>query len=190
GGHWIPMTDWIGGMDFTGIESFAVDPQDANRIYLAAGIYSGTRAAILRSADRGRTWQQTEVPFKMGGNEAGRFNGERLAVDPHDGKILFFGSRHDGLWQSGDSGVRWSKVESFPDVDTGEDAPVNAQGSRGSFRSQAVGVVFVLFDSRSGEDGKPTGTIYAGVSTTGTNFFRSIDSGRTWEPVPHQPLGL
>src|SRR6185312_11741698 len=97
GGHWIPITDWIGGVDFTGIESFAVDPADANRIYLAAGIYSGTRAVILRSSDRGHTWQQMEVPFKMGGNEAGRFNGERLAVDPHDGRILFFGSRQDGL---------------------------------------------------------------------------------------------
>src|SRR3954452_25303979 len=40
GKHWIPITDWIGEMDFTGIESFAVDPVDASRIYLAAGIYS------------------------------------------------------------------------------------------------------------------------------------------------------
>src|SRR6185312_17396519 len=48
GRNWVPITDWIGGMDLTGIESFAVDPSDANRIYLAAGTYSGTRAAILR----------------------------------------------------------------------------------------------------------------------------------------------
>ena len=190
GSHWVPITDWIAGMDFTGIESFAIDPQDPNRIYLAAGIYSGSRAAILRSADRGRTWQQTEVPFKMGGNEAGRFNGERLAVDPNDTRILFFGSRHDGLWRSADSGVNWSKIESFPNIDTTEEEPAAAQRVRGNFRPQAVGVVSVVFDPRSGEVGKPTGTIYAGVSTVGTNFFRSVDGGLTWQPVPRQPLGL
>jgi photosystem II stability/assembly factor-like uncharacterized protein len=190
GGHWIPITDWVGAMDFTGIESFAVDPADANRIYLAAGVYSGTRAAILRSADRGRTWQQTEVPFKMGGNEAGRFNGERLAVDPHDGNILFFGSRHDGLWRSTNAGVSWTKLERFPNIDTTEEVPASAQRFRGNFRSQSIGIVFVLFDPRSGENGKPTGTIYAGVSSSGTNFFRSVDGGWNWESVPRQPVGL
>ncbi len=102
--RWIPITDGIGDVDFTGIESLAVDPSDTNRVYLAAGIYSGGKAAILRSADRGRTWLLTEVPFKMGGNESGRFNGERLAVDPNQGDILFFGSRRDGMWKSADRG--------------------------------------------------------------------------------------
>jgi photosystem II stability/assembly factor-like uncharacterized protein len=194
GKHWIPITDWIGGIDFTGIESFAVDPMDANRIYLAAGIYSQTRAAILRSNDRGRTWQKTEVPFKMGGNEAGRFNGERLAVDPHVGKILFFGSRRDGLWASGDYGASWKKIEGFPQIDTAEAPPVftrtNAPRFWRNIPPPAVGIVFVQFDPRSGETGKPTPVIYAGVSTTVTHFFRSNDAGQTWTPVPGQPLGL
>ena len=111
--RWIPLTDGIGDMDFTGIESLAVDPADTNRVYLAAGIYSRGKAAILRSADQGRTWLQTDVPFKMGGNEAGRFNGERLAVDPNDGNILFFGSRRDGLWKSADRGATWQKADRF-----------------------------------------------------------------------------
>ena len=194
GKHWIPITDWVEGIDFTGIESFAVDPSDPNRIYLAAGIYSQTRAAILRSADRGRTWKQTDVPFKMGGNEAGRFNGERLVVDPHNGKFLFFGSRRDGLWRSEDYGVSWSRVEGFPQIDTA-DAPefttgTNAQRFRGNFRPQEVGIVFVQFDLRNAESGKPIPVVYAGVSTPGTNFFRSTDRGQSWLAVPGQPLGL
>jgi photosystem II stability/assembly factor-like uncharacterized protein len=182
GKHWIPITDWIGGMDLTGIESFAVDPSDANRIYLAAGTYSALRSAILRSVDRGHTWQQTEVPFKMGGNEPGRFNGERLVVDPHDGKILFFGSRRDGLWRSTNAGVRWERVEGFPTFDEAKTADVRpALG--GLRRLQPVGIIFVFFNPRAG-------TIYAGVSTAETNFFRSVNGGNTWEPVPGQPLGL
>src|SRR5215472_8897307 len=123
GEHWTPMTDWIQGIDFTGIESFAVDPWDANRIYLAAGIYSNTRAAILVSDDQGRTWRRTEVPFKMGGNEAGRFNGERLAVDPHQTRVLFFGSRRDGLWRSNNRGITWTKSPGFPQIDTADLSP-------------------------------------------------------------------
>ena len=89
--RWIPLTDWIGAEDvnLTGIESLAVDPNDPRRVYLAAGTYSRGNAAILRSEDQGRTFQRTDVPFKMGGNEPGRFNGERLAVDPEPGRHPF-----------------------------------------------------------------------------------------------------
>ena len=39
--RWIPITDWLGMADanLTGIESIAVDPNDPQRVYLAAGIY-------------------------------------------------------------------------------------------------------------------------------------------------------
>ncbi len=69
--HWIPITDSFGQADFTGIESLALDPNDTNRVYLAAGIYESSQSAIFRSDDQGRTWQRTDAPFKMGGNETG-----------------------------------------------------------------------------------------------------------------------
>ena len=52
--------------------------------------------------DRGNTWDVFPVSFRMGGNEDGRGVGERLAVDPNDNRVLFFGSRHEGLWKSTD----------------------------------------------------------------------------------------
>jgi hypothetical protein len=190
--RWIPLTDGIGDMDYTGIESLAVDPSDTNRVYLAAGIYSRGKAAILRSADQGRTWLQTDVPFKMGGNEAGRFNGERLAVDPNDGNILFFGSRRDGLWKSADRGVTWQKVTSFPNAGAREAALADAADSRPwfGFNQQPVGIVCVLFEPSSGQPGQPTSIVYAAVSTAETNLFRSLDGGGTWLAVSSQPVGL
>jgi xyloglucan-specific exo-beta-1,4-glucanase len=193
--EWIPITDMIGMSDWhlTGIESLAVDPSKPDRVYLAAGIYTNPRVAngaILRSEDRGRTWRRTDMPFKMGGNEAGRANGERLAVDPGDGEVLFFGSRRDGLWRSTDRGATWQKVESFPfKLDAG------ANEGEGEFNfvpyeKQAVGLVFVQFDARGGRRGKPTQTIYVGVSTPDTSLYRSTDGGKTWAPVPNQPKGL
>jgi len=190
--QWIPLTDGIGDMDFTGIESLAVDPSDPNRVYLAAGIYSRGKAAILRSADQGRTWQQTDVPFKMGGNEAGRFNGERLAVDPNDGNILFFGSRRDGLWKSVDRGASWQKVDNFPDVVSRETALTDDADSRPwfGFNQQPVGIVCVAFDPAGSQSGRPTSILYAAVSTAQTNLYRSTDGGVTWRAVADQPVGL
>jgi len=187
--RWMPLTDWLGDVSLTGIESLAVDPSDPARVYLAAGIYSRDQAAILRSADEGRTWQRTDVPFKMGGNESGRFNGERLAVDPNDSAVLFFGSRGDGLWKSVDGAVTWQKVTAFPAVGTAIAVSGNF-GGRFNFPPQAVGIVFVVFDPASGSNGKPTPVIYAGVADLATNLFYSADGGNTWQMVPGQPAGL
>ena len=182
--RWIPITDWLGMDDahLTGIDGLALDPADPDRVYLAAGIYNRPEmpnAALLRSADRGATWQRTKLPFKLGGNEAGRGNGERLAVDPHDGRILFLGSRDAGLWRSADRGATWSRVGSFPAVAT---APAADSGD--PQRPQMVGIVWILFDSRGGTAGQPTPTLYAAVSTRETALFRSTDAGATWLPVP------
>jgi len=188
--RWLPLTDGLGDVDFTGIESLAVDPADTNRVYLAAGIYSRGKAAILRSADQGRTWQLTGVPFKMGGNEAGRFNGERLTVDPYDGKVLFFGSRRDGLWKSADRGTTWQRVESFPGAGASEAAPADDARPWFGFNQQPVGIVCVIFDPTGRKPGQPTPGLYAAVSTTETNLYHSTDGGTAWRPVAGQPVGL
>jgi photosystem II stability/assembly factor-like uncharacterized protein len=177
---WVPITDWIGAADdnLFGVESIALDPNDPNRVYLAAGTYRWRAAAILRSEDQGRTFQRTDVPFKMGGNETGRFNGERLAVDPNLGEILFFGSRYDGLWKSVDQGATWAKVETFPDINSA------------SPQEEAVGINAVVFDSSSGQPGAPTPVLFAAVSANGTNIFASADAGLSWHAVANQPIGL
>jgi photosystem II stability/assembly factor-like uncharacterized protein len=174
--RWIPITDSF-AVDFTGIESLALDPNDTNRVYLAAGIYESMRSAIFRSDNQGRTWQQADVPFKMGGNEAGRFNGERLVVSPFDGNVLFFGSRRDGLWRSADRGATWSRSQSFPNIEKGDEA----LNSRRRFWNSPAGIICVLFDNK---------TIYAAASIRETNFFYSTDDGNSWRAVPGQPIGL
>lgn len=176
---WIPLTDWVDQerWTYTGIESIAVDPADAQRVYLAVGSYTNRWSgpgAILRSSDQGRTWQITPLPFKNGANENGRGCGERLAVDPNHGATLLFGSRKNGLWRSDDAGVTWSQVQGFPDT----------ADTRG------IGIVFVHFDKSSGKPGAPTPVVYAGVSSHKTALYRSTDAGKTWEAVANQPTGF
>src|SRR5690606_2029565 len=109
---WVPLADHFGRDDsnYLGVESVAADPVDPNKVYAAVGTYVQSWAghgAILRSSDQGKTWQITKMKIKMGGNELGRSNGERLAVDPNLPSTLLFGSRNDGLWKSTDGAVTW-----------------------------------------------------------------------------------
>jgi photosystem II stability/assembly factor-like uncharacterized protein len=208
--RWDPLLDWVPYEDLNlmGVESIAVDPSDANRVYLACGTYTngGTpNGAILRSKDRGKTFERANVPFKFGGNEDGRGNGERMSVDPHDGNVLYLGTRQVGLWKSIDGAATWSQVETFPDVTEAPPAgaaagrgteapPAGAAAGRGAGGpgpgrgSRGSGVVVTLFDPRSGSRGKASSTVYVAVSLMGRdNLFRSTDAGKTWQAVPGQP---
>lgn len=180
---WVPLNDNLTSDQWSwqGIESIAVDPTDSNKVYLAAGMYtnswSSANGVIMRSSDKGKTWVNSSLSFKCGGNEPGRSNGERLVVDPNKPSILFFGSRRNGLWKSTNGAVTWSQVTGFPSyTTTGE---------------WVAGVVFVAFEKNSGTTGKATPVLYAGIGQTGTsNLYMSADSGTTWTAVPNQPTSL
>lgn len=207
-GRWAPILDFMPYKDLNlmGVESIAVDPHDPKRVYLAAGTYTnpGTpNGAILRSDDQAAHFERTDVPFKFGGNEDGRGNGERLMVDPGDGRVLYLGTRHDGLWRSVDRAKTWSRVTSFPDVTEAiPPAPPAVPGETPRQRYQRMpvrgdGIVFVKFATESKQassDDKPTQTIYVGVSLKGrANLFVSHDAGATWgelagEPTANRPL--
>ena len=198
--RWQPILDWIPYKDrnLMGVESIAVDPSNPDRVYLACGTYTNEYTpdgAILRSADRGRTFQRTDVPFKFGANEDGRGNGERLAVDPSDGRILYLGTRHDGLWRSADQGVAWSRVTSFPNLteaDPPPPDPLPGETPEQHWRRMPVrsdGIVFVKFAPSSTQPkSSPTQTIYVGVSLINQpNLFASSDGGATWHPIADEP---
>ena len=173
---WVPITDWVGRStsNYAGIESLAIDPNDPARLYLAAGTYTQSWAgngAFLRSTDKGETWQTVPVNFKMGGNEDGRSNGERLVVDPNQSSNLFFGSRKNGLWRSSDYGATWNSVSSFPVATT----------------ANGVGLTFIQFVKGSGASGVPTPMIFIGVSQSNNGLYRSTDAGGTWQAVAATP---
>lgn len=188
---WQPLLDWVSldDVNLMGVDGLAVDPSDPNRLYLACGTYTSPtnpNGAVLRSKDRGLTFERTDLPFKLGANEDGRGSGERIAVDPYDGRILFLGSRYDGLWKSEDYGVTWRKVESFPAPS--EEPSVRTGERRSGGRPQNPGIIFVLFDPTSGSLGKGCSAIYVGVSRMGQeNLFRTDDGGQTWRAIDGQP---
>lgn len=176
--RWIPLQDASPLAGDFGVESIAADPLDADVVYAAVGVGRRDPAAILRSADRGATWVRNAVDFRMGGNEDGRGLGERLAIDPNDNRILYFGSRHDGLQRSDDRGATWRKVESFPLAGAGS-PPGGATHP---------GLSFVVFDPASGRAGEATPSLFVGVADPGRALlYRSDDAGETWAAIDDGP---
>ena len=177
---WVPITDWLSQdeLSFMGVESLTVDPRNEDRVYMVGGTsyWNQGRTGFLRSADKGETWQVIDVTahWKSNGNGMGRQSGEKLAVDPNNGTILFYGSRRDGLFRSADTGATWQQVKGFPKSTT----------------PNGNGIVFVVFDPSSGQAGQATPVLYAAVSRPTFNFYVSRDAGVSWQPVKDAPTGL
>lgn len=181
---WMPLTDWVtrANSNLIGIESIGIDPEDAQRLYLAAGMYAeswGSNGAMLVSDDQGATFTTVGLPIKLGSNDNGRNAGERLGVDPNLGSVIYFGSRLNGLWKTADYGATWNAVASFPV----------------SSATSGVGVVFETFVKSSASAGNATKTIYVGVSATGmggdpASLYVSKDGGATWAAVAGAPTGM
>jgi photosystem II stability/assembly factor-like uncharacterized protein len=180
--RWIPLLDWVSEdqTGYLGVDALAVDPRDAANIYLLSGIayLNGGRTAILHSRDYGKTFTNTDVSaqFKTHGNGMGRQNGERLAVDPGDGALVYLGSRRDGLFRSSDAGRSWTRV-------AGLDVAATPNG---------VGINLVLPDPGSVSGGRAR-RLFVGVSrsdSAGPNLYRSDDGGASFVPVKGAPAAM
>jgi hypothetical protein len=189
---WTPLLDSVGWDDWghTGVVGLASDAVDPNKVYVAAGTYTNSwdpgNGAILRSSNRGATWQKTDLPFKLGGNMPGRGMGERLAVDPNRNSVLYLGAPSGkGLWRSTDSGVTFSQVTNFPNVGNYVADPSDTSG----YSSDNQGIAWVTFDESTGTAGSATRTIYVGVADLQNAVYRSTDGGATWSRLAGQPTG-
>lgn len=187
--RWISLMDWVDVSErgLLGIEAIAVDPKDADKVYMMAGTsyWNNGRTAFLRSSDKGNNWEVlytwdtdgtkgTVVQnFGAHGNGMGRSNGEALAIDPNDPKIMFYGSKNKGLWMSKDNGSTWAHSDAWTKA-AGSDTTWNGSGF--SFVQFAPGSSKVLYAGFLREGTKAGGTF--------ENVFTSTDGGASWTALP------
>jgi hypothetical protein len=172
-----------------GVQSIAVDPQNVNSVYLAApnnrsaDVGGGSGINIYRSLDGGRTFKAGNLNVSGDPNDNWRFLGERIAVDPNNSRIVYYGSGFgaysttgSGLYRSTDAGGTWNRM-----------TPTNAFTATDN-------IINVLVDKSSGtttnaplgsEVGNGSKVIWASGGHNENrrfsgNLFRSIDGGVTW----------
>ena len=156
------------------ISAIAVDPRDANTVYVAAlGHVFGPNPerGIFKSSDGGQTWKK--VLFVN--DETG---GADISIDARNPRILFAsmwqadrrpwtfssGGPGSGLYKSTDGGTSWKNISMSPGLPTG-----------------ILGKIGV---SVSGAD---PDRIYAIIEAKEGGVFRSDDDGATWQRLFHGP---
>ncbi|MBW4520382.1 MAG: hypothetical protein KME16_11855 [Scytolyngbya sp. HA4215-MV1] len=161
---WIPLTErfTIDQKNYYGTESLALDPNDPDVVYMAAGKYLWEKGRLFKSSDRGNTWTPLDLELPIGGAEEKRWAGERLAVNPFDSQIVLFGSRQKELWRSADAGKTWKSVKSFV-----------------AHSRQDIGILAIAFDP------KTAGVVYA--SAYEDAVYQSLDAGVTWHKLKESP---
>ncbi len=164
---WIPLTDHFSlkQSNYYGGEALALDPNNPDIVYIAVGKYTTPNVGlgtIFKSSDRGQTWTKLNIDLPMGGNENHRWSGSRLAVNPFNSNVIFFGSRLHNLWKSLDAGATWEEVASFPGKPKAD-----------------IGIVSVLFNKYV------SGIVYA--NTYGDGIYKSSDTGVTWSKIAGSP---
>lgn len=165
--RWIPLTDHFGlaNSNYYGGEALALDPNNPNIVYIAVGKYTNSSAGlgtIFKSLDQGQTWTKLKIDLPMGANESLRWTGERLAVNPFNSNVIFFGSRLSGLWKSLDAGTTWRQVASLK-----------------SKQSVGIGIGGILFSKKN------PGLVYA--NAYGDGIYQSTDTGITWSKIFRSP---
>lgn len=149
-----------------GVTALAVDPNDKKVVLMARPFkFSGdlkldtVKGTVFRSDDGGRSFVGSDLNVPMNSNGSGRNVGERLAVDPNDGRIVFFGSQGAGLWKSVNGGLAWTQV-------TGGGAP--------EANADILGVRYDKVDAQKS-------ILY--VVLAGKGILQSLDGGVNWEDI-------
>src|ERR1035437_3942782 len=103
-----------------GVETIAVDPNNKSIVYMvfptshSCDVQCSTNAVeIYKSVDGGINFSPGNMAAAaiLGNpNGAHRWAGERLAVDPANSSVLYYGSDSEGIFRSMDGGTTWAQV--------------------------------------------------------------------------------
>jgi hypothetical protein len=144
-----------------GVYEIRIAPSNSSRIYMA---YLGL---VYRSDDKGTTFTQTAfASVTMNANDDYRIDGQKMAVDPANPDVVYFGTSQNGLFVTSDGGSSWQLVTGI------------ATGT-------VAGYPGIAFDPKSGTTGGKTNTLY--VPSWGNGVWQSTNAGASWNQLAGGP---
>ncbi len=186
--EWIPMLIrnvedgtgldplYLGPPVITGVESLQVDPSNLDVVYMSfkletsddmIGQYPTSTGALYKSTDRGQNFTRTGLIVPMQPNGATRAWGERIAIDPNNSDVVYYGTVANGLHASFNASTTWAQVA------TAAGAP-----------AATANVINIVFDrSTTTLVGGQTRSAIVYAAVANGAIFRSTDGGVTWASI-------
>lgn len=168
-----------------GEDSVAVDPTNTSVVYMvfptehSTDIQTPTNyVELYKSVDGGNHFtpgNMSAAAILGNPNGSNRMDGEKLAVDPANTSVLYYGSDNQGLWRSLDDGMTWTQYPLSGAVGPPTNVEfVNIQFAKGPGTVTVNGVVV-------------SKTIYAvsirNNGDAGGDVYQSTDGGQTWKDL-------
>ena len=150
-----------------GAQAIAISQSNPSIIYLAWKGY------LLKSTDKGMHFTKLNIEgTEMDPNAKCRAWGGRLAIDPNNPNVVYFGSMTHGLYVT-TNGNDFSKVTSIPVSQTEEYC--------GESGINSAGITAISFDKSSGTSSGKTNTIY--LSSHKNGVYRSTNAGASFTQI-------
>jgi photosystem II stability/assembly factor-like uncharacterized protein len=138
-----------------GGHEICIAPSDSDVMYLSWGSSGFPTAAVFKSVDGGVTWTETALNgITLDSNTDQRHYSPKMAVDPANPDVVWFGEPGGGVYYTDDGGDTWTQQTQIAESD------------------HEYGFVF---DAESTVTGGKTTKIY--IASHGTGVYRSTDAG-------------
>lgn len=183
---WVPLPAPIRPM------AIVFDPADPATLYVGGeGLSSSGSGVVLKSLDRGLTWQSVSTGLSRPVVQA-------MAADPRRGGVFYAGTSGLGVAKTLDGGRSWfpvnegmtsTRVAALSSGD-GDAHDLLAGTNSGVFRRiegepgwrASVSALDVLHVTALAGSGQNPAVRYAGTGAAG-GIFRSADAGETWQAI-------
>jgi hypothetical protein len=186
-----------------GVDSIAVDPANTSVVYMAfptehsCDVQCPTNyVEIYKSTDGGKNFTPGNMSASaiLGNpNGSNRMYGEKLAVDPANSSVLYYGSDSQGLFRSLDGGTTWTQ---FP-LNGASGLPVNVEfisvqfaKAPGTATVNGVAVSKTVYAMSINNSGDAGGDVYqtSNGGVTWTDISTGVKDAASGQSLSHQAL--
>ncbi len=159
--RWSPLLSPLNARlhpEMLSVSGIAIDPTDANKIYLLTGDGNGWAGGlpaipsfgVMKSIDGGHNWSNTGLVFEWSSSNPAW--GFQLVIDPCNHEVLYAVTNH-GIWKTENAGNDWPRLDVDGDFRDLELRPAPPEGC-----SQSTSVLYAATtqDIRYSTDGGTT----------------------------------